>query len=50
MNLTTPADIARRRLHNQQIAHATFSTPAEVVAHLGAVQAQDFDGAKWALG
>jgi hypothetical protein len=46
----TPTDIARLRLHNQRIAHATFRTPGEVVAHLGAVQAQDFPGSKWAVG
>ena len=42
--------IARLRLRNQQIAQQDFRTPAEVVAHLGAVQAQDYAGAKWGIG
>ena len=43
-------DIARLRLRNQQIAQHNFRTPAELVSHLGAVQAQDFAGGKWAIG
>ncbi len=43
-------DIARRRLASQHLAAATITTPAEVVRLLGAVQAQDYAGAKWALG
>jgi hypothetical protein len=43
-------DIARRRLASQHLAAATITTPAEVVCLLGAVQAQDYAGAKWALG
>lgn len=46
----TPLDIAYQRLHNQQILTAHAQTPAEVVRWLGAVQAQDYLGAKWALG
>lgn len=46
----TPQDIARLRLARQQIAQPSFSTPAEVVAWLGAVQAQDYLAAKWAIG
>jgi hypothetical protein len=42
--------IALRRLLNQQIAHTTCRTPAEVLARLGAVQAQDYAGAKWSIG
>ncbi|HEX5691792.1 MAG TPA: winged helix DNA-binding domain-containing protein [Roseiflexaceae bacterium] len=42
--------IARRRLLSQQIARTTCKTPAEVVAWLGAVQAQDYLGALWAVG
>ena len=38
-------DIARLRLLNQRIARPTFETPGEVVAWLGAVQAQDYLGA-----
>ncbi len=42
--------IARLRLRNQQIAEQDFRTPAQVVAHLGAIQAQDYAGGKWAIG
>jgi hypothetical protein len=42
--------ILRRRLTNQRLAKPTHRDPAAVVAWLGAVQAQDFAGAKWALG
>ncbi len=38
------------RLWNQQIAHPRFATPGEVVAALGAMQAQDYTGALWAIG
>ena len=43
-------DIARWRLHNQRISASQFQEPTEVVRWLVAVQAQDFAGAKWALG
>ena len=43
-------DIPHLRLHNQYISRATFDKPADVVAWLGAVQAQDYLGALWALG
>jgi len=43
-------DIARTRLVNQQIAHSTLNSPEEVVSHMGAIQAQDYAGAKWAVG
>jgi len=46
----TPAEIARLRLLNQQINGTRFTQPAELVAWLGAVQSQDYAGAKWALG
>jgi hypothetical protein len=38
------------RLRNQWLTRTTFRDPAEVVAWLGAVQSQDYPGAKWALG
>ncbi len=44
------ADIARQRLRNQRLIGEKFKDPAEVVRWLGAVQSQDFAGAKWALG
>ncbi|HEX8222157.1 MAG TPA: winged helix DNA-binding domain-containing protein [Chloroflexia bacterium] len=43
-------DIARLRLHNQGLGGARFDRPEEVVSWLGAVQAQDYPAAKWALG
>ncbi len=46
----THPEIAQIRLNNQYIAHPIFNRPEEGVAHLGAVQAQDYAGAKWALG
>jgi hypothetical protein len=46
----TGLDIAHQRLLNQYIARPVFKRPDEVVAWLGAVQAQDYAGAKWALG
>src|SRR5436305_14965822 len=46
----TNLDIAHQRLHNQLIERRTFENPSDVVQWLGAVQAQDFAVAKWALG
>lgn len=46
----TPQDITYCRLWSQQIAHTRAKTPAEVVAGMGAMQAQDYSGAKWAIG
>ena len=42
--------IARQRLFNQRLIASTLRHPAEVVQWLGAVQAQDYAGAKWSLG
>lgn len=39
-----------RRLARQRLLGAAFRTAAEAVASLGAVQAQDYPGAKWAVG
>ena len=41
--------IAHRRLVAQFLTSSTARTPQDVVARLGAVQAQDYAGAKWAL-
>jgi winged helix DNA-binding protein len=46
----TARDIAYSRLINQQIASAKQKTPGEIVALLGAMQAQDYLGALWAIG
>lgn len=43
-------EIVRRRLDTQRISSTTCSRPGEVVAWLGAVQAQDYLGALWAVG
>jgi hypothetical protein len=44
------AALAKLRLDAQRISATTFTRPAEVVAWLGAVQAQDYLGALWAVG
>jgi hypothetical protein len=49
-NLIPKPDIGLRRLFNQQLTQPTFENPADLVAWLGAVQAQDFAAAKWAVG
>lgn len=46
----TTFDLVQQRLQNQQLSQPTFSAPADVVRWLGAVQAQDYAGAKWAIG
>lgn len=46
----TQADIARYRLLNQQITAPHFTSPSAIVHWLGAVQAQDYAMAKWAIG
>ena len=43
-------DVLSRRLHNQKLTSADKLTATELVAWLGAVQAQDYPAAKWALG
>jgi hypothetical protein len=43
-------DIAASRLRNQKLVRTDCRTPEAVVAWLGAVQAQDYPGARWALG
>lgn len=42
-------DIRTRRLTNQGLVRARFASAADVVRALGAVQAQDYLGAKWAV-
>ena len=42
-------DIPALRLQNQRIAGPRRTTPAEIVRHLGAVQAQEYPFAKWGL-
>src|SRR5687767_2604960 len=42
-------DIPRYRLHNQLLSQTNLTDPSQVVEWLGAVQSQDYAGAKWAL-
>jgi hypothetical protein len=49
MTRTSPS-IGSLRLGAQRISRSELRTPAEVVAWLGAVQAQNYDAAKWAVG
>ena len=48
--MTSREDIARQRLAGQDLIAPTRNQPRDVVARLGAMQAQDFAGAKWAIG
>ncbi|HAU07771.1 MAG: hypothetical protein UW46_C0004G0065 [Candidatus Yanofskybacteria bacterium GW2011_GWF1_44_227] len=43
-------DIAMLRMYNQRIVGDKFNRPEEVVRHLGAIQAQDYQSALWAIG
>ncbi|HEY5902493.1 MAG TPA: crosslink repair DNA glycosylase YcaQ family protein, partial [Anaerolineales bacterium] len=43
-------NIPSLRLANQHLSRPDFGQPEEVVSWFGAVQAQDYAGAKWALG
>ena len=42
-------DVVSQRLDNHKLSSSEFKKPVDVVRWLGAVQAQDFYGAKWAL-
>jgi hypothetical protein len=44
------AEVARLRLRNQRVTGEKLKTPADAVAWLGAVQAQEYSVAKWSLG
>jgi len=46
----TMADIRNYRLLNQQIGKTAFTKPGEIVSWMGAMQAQEFAMAKWAIG
>lgn len=43
-------DIAKIRLVNQQIVAGKFTSPADLVGWMGAMQAQDYSMVKWAIG
>jgi hypothetical protein len=42
-------DIARLRLINQHLFSPVYKDPADIVYYMGAMQAQDYAGAKWAI-
>lgn len=46
----TGFNIGHYRLFHQGISEANFEQPSHVVAHLGAIQAQDYASALWAIG
>jgi hypothetical protein len=46
----THQEIANYRLASQKLLKANSNTPQEIVRHLGAIQAQDYAMAKWAIG
>lgn len=48
-NFRMTVDIVRYRLHTQLLSQTTLTQPTDVVEYLGAVQSQDYAGAKWAL-
>jgi hypothetical protein len=50
MSGVSPFEIAEWRLSQQQISSHRSRRPAEVVAALGAMQAQDYPGALWSVG
>ena len=50
MSTITKEIVISRRLDNQQISEGGFMRPESLVAWMGCIQAQDFAGAKWAIG
>src|SRR5699024_8399187 len=49
-NIMIDQPIACQRLCNQQISHHRWNSPAELVHWMGALQAQHYEMAKWAIG
>ena len=45
-----PSDIPHARLHHHRLTSPRFKEPVDVVRWLGAVQAQEYAAAKWAIG
>ena len=43
-------DIALERLWSQNIEYHRYKSPSELVTWMGALQAQDYTGAKWSIG
>jgi Winged helix DNA-binding domain len=48
--LTTSGEISNARLQSQKIEATEFNTAREIVSWMGAMQAQDYSMAKWAIG
>src|SRR5262245_34131304 len=48
MSPSTSIDLALRRLVTQRLVGTGFKRPVEAVSWFGAVQSQDYAGAKWA--
>jgi hypothetical protein len=46
----TARDILNQRLVNQQLNGSEFTTPSQLLSWFGAMQSQDYQGAKWAIG
>lgn len=46
----TPVSLLQLRLQNQQLLSASYKKPEDLVHWMGAVQAQDYAGCKWAVG
>lgn len=46
----THYEVAQFRVHSQRLSCARTGSPKELVSHFGAVQAQDYAMAKWAIG
>lgn len=46
----THHEISQYRLASQKLLETSANTPQEIVHHLGAMQAQDYTMAKWAIG
>ena len=42
--------ITELRLTSQQLVNPKYNDPKELVGWMGAIQAQDYDMAKWAIG
>src|SRR4051812_39216493 len=49
-HLMTHSSFLRNRLYNQQLVQHGFTNASDLVSWFGAMQAQDFAGAKWAIG
>jgi hypothetical protein len=46
---TSQPFVTRQRINAQHLTNTSFSTPGDVLSWMGAIQAQDFAAAKWAI-